>query len=79
MIKAGGKVSEGALTRPLMVLGLSRRNTELLLEGKPITFDGKEIGIDCRVVILGNETETDLYEDIRVLGPVTIYGTAENT
>jgi hypothetical protein len=31
------------------------------------------------VVILGNETETDLYEDIRVLGPVTIYGTAENT
>lgn len=79
MIKASGKVLEGALERKLMVLGLSRRNTELLLQGKPISFDAKEIGIDCRVVILGGETETDLYEDIRVLGPITALTDTGNT
>jgi hypothetical protein len=56
MLKALAKGSDG---RPIMILGLSRRNTELLLEGKPIMVDTSNFGIPggpC-IVLLGGETE----------------------
>ncbi len=56
MIKAAGSL-EG---RPLLVLGLSRRNCELLLEGRPIKVDLEEVGRPEQgvVLIVGGETET---------------------
>lgn len=40
MIKAASKRSDG---RHTIVLGLSRRNTELLLQGKPICIDTEQV------------------------------------
>lgn len=67
MIKASGATGGG---RKLMVLGLSRANTERLLDNQPIRFDGKEFGFDGDVLILGGETEADIVQDLRVLGPL---------
>jgi len=41
-----------------IVLGLSRRNLELLMEGKPISFPGSQIGVAFRnFYICFGETE----------------------
>lgn len=67
MIKARGTTSAG---RGLLIIGLSRTNTERLLENMPIRFAGEEFGFDGDVIILGGETEADIAEDLRALGPV---------
>jgi hypothetical protein len=42
----------------MLMLGLSRGNTERLLDGKPIPVELKELlGIDAVLVIVGGETE----------------------
>lgn len=75
MIKA---VATGADGVPLLILGLSRRNTELLLEGKPISVDMLGItGLKAKILIIAGETEEALTEqlkpfitaDTRVQGP----------
>lgn len=74
MIKAGGRATVDGADRALLVVGLSRRNTEKLLQNQPIRFDARPLGVDCKVVVLGGETEADLQQDLRVLGPVTGLG-----
>lgn len=61
MIKAGGP--------NVVLLGLSERNVELLKLGKPIQFDGKEIGIPGKkVFIMYGETEEDILDELRRAG-----------
>jgi hypothetical protein len=69
MIKAVG--SGGPTNKPLVFLGLSRRNTELLLAGKPIVVRLRDLHADLPeldVVLLGGETEDDIAEDLRAMG-----------
>jgi hypothetical protein len=45
----------------LVIFGLSRVNLEKLQEGKPIAFDGDEVGLTGkRFLILFGETENDI-------------------
>lgn len=49
----------------LVILGLSRRNVELLQEGKPIAFDGAEVGLGgTRVLIMFGETEDEIAREL---------------
>lgn len=43
--------------KPFVGLGLSRRNFELLMQGRPIQITGKDLGIPFDILILGGETE----------------------
>ncbi|WP_221622907.1 hypothetical protein [Burkholderia ubonensis] len=46
-------------------LGLSKRNVELLKEGKPIAFDASAIGIDGHtIVIMYGETELAIRDEL---------------
>lgn len=60
MIKASGE-REG---QPLLILGLSRVNTERLLEGMPIMIDAAEMaamGLPAtHVLVVAGETEADI-------------------
>ena len=63
----------------MLLIGLSRGNTQLLLEGKPIAVEMKElIGVDAVLVIVGGETEADIERDIvrdaRSVGAAVIAG-----
>ena len=65
MIKAVAKLPDG---REVLVIGLSRRNTELLLDGKPISFNLADLGVDGpNVVLIGGETEALLVEQLTVI------------
>lgn len=64
MIKARGIIG-GTDT---VIIGLSRRNTELLHDGKPILFDGLEVGLPVRILMLAGDTENDVIEDLRSIG-----------
>lgn len=49
----------------LVIFGLSRMNLEKLQEGKPIVFDGKEVGLDGkRVLIIFGETENAIVREL---------------
>lgn len=67
MIKAGGTTGDG---RRLLVIGLSRTNVEKLLANQPIRFAADQLGVACEVLILGGETEDDIEQDLRALGPI---------
>lgn len=56
MIKALGNNGLGNI----IYLGLSRMNIEKLQEGKPISFNGSEIGLSGTVIIDFGETEEEL-------------------
>jgi hypothetical protein len=62
MIKAKAQRRDGS---SFVVLGLTRRNTELLLAGKPIPVDLREMGIDCQVLIMGGETEDAMAAELK--------------
>jgi|HubBroStandDraft_1064217.scaffolds.fasta_scaffold66369_3 hypothetical protein len=52
-----------------LVLGLSRRNLELLQAGKPIRFNMRELNLPpADVVIFFGETEEAMMEDLRSHG-----------
>jgi hypothetical protein len=52
-----------ALAGDTIILGLSRMNVTKLQEGKPISFDGKDIGLPGKkFVILFGETELAMAE-----------------
>lgn len=53
MLKALGYTPRGKM----LVIGLSRKNCELLLKEKPIMFDARIQTIDCDVMIMGGESE----------------------
>ncbi len=66
MIKAIQTLGDG---RPLLLLGLTKKNCKLLLEGKPIKFDMAELGRPDmgEVVIVGGKNEGAI---MRALGPI---------
>ena len=48
-----------------VIFGLSRLNLEKLQEGKPIAFDGGEVGLDgTRIMIMFGETENDIVREL---------------
>lgn len=56
--------------RPHIVIGLSRINCGRLLDNHPISFDGALVGLPgVMITVLGGETEGEIAEDLRALGP----------
>jgi len=54
-----------ATSGDLVIFGLSRLNLEKLQEGKPIVFDGSEVGLSgSRFLIMFGETENDIARDL---------------
>lgn len=53
----------------LIGLGLSRKNTEKLLEGQPISVPLNTLGLDSDITILlfGGETEDEMEKSLKVL------------
>jgi hypothetical protein len=64
VIKASANTADGT---PLLVIGLSRVNTEKLLDGQPIAFDTDQLGLPrLQVLIIGGESEQSISEDLAV-------------
>ena len=62
MIKASAKTVDG---KTLLIFGLSRRNTEELLKGRPIAIDGADLGVpSILVLIMGGETEDAMEKEL---------------
>lgn len=59
--------------KPILLLGLTRKNTELLLDGRPIPIELKDlIGVDAVVLIVAGETEQAICDELREhIGPST--------
>lgn len=65
MIKATGRTGDGDT---LLILGLSRTNTERLLAGKPIKVNGLDVGLPgIQVILLGGETEEAITAELQGL------------
>ena len=65
MIKAAGTSRQDG--RPVVILGLSRSNTEKLLLGQPISVDTEtEFGIEGGpvIMIMGGETEEAMKREL---------------
>lgn len=70
MIKAVATQKDGSTA---VFLGLSRENVDRLLANQPIAVKLRELHPDLpdlTVILLGGETEADIAEDLRVLGPM---------
>ena len=66
MIKATGRTGDGDV---LLLLGLSRLNTERLLAGQPIRVHGTDVGLPgLQVVIIGGETEGTMRTEMETHG-----------
>lgn len=63
MIKALGETKDG---KPLLLLGLTKKNCELLLDGKPIKIDLSELGGDGFVIIYGGQNEKSLASALNI-------------
>jgi len=61
MIKASLKTDRG---RPVVLLGLSERNLELLRKGKPILVDLLPFGMDGQVILTYGKTEDDITREL---------------
>jgi hypothetical protein len=59
VIKARGETSDG---RPVLVLGLSFANLDMLRAGKPIKFDGTPYGYPGTILIFAGATERAMAE-----------------
>lgn len=64
MIKARGKAEDG---RHFLILGLSRKNTEALLEGLPIAIDTVDLGVTDgpHILLVAGETEEDIQTELK--------------
>jgi len=58
-------IADGEPPGKIMFLGLSRRNIELLQQGKPISFDGTPLGFLGTVIISFGETEQGILDAVR--------------
>lgn len=65
MIKASATSKEG---RKMMLLGLSKKNVEKLMEGLPIQFDMSPFGFEGLCVIVGGETEDTITDQLKEAG-----------
>lgn len=71
MIKAATRGREGEFDG--VILGISRGNWNKLIKGQPILVKLRDLHPDLpdiAVTLLGGETEQDIMEDLRVLGPI---------
>jgi hypothetical protein len=57
-------VVKAKMTDGSMLLGLSKMNIERLMEGKPIKFEGKDVGHPGDIIIMYGETEEKIVEEI---------------
>ena len=62
MIKATMETGEG---KNVLVLGISAENVIRLKEGKPIHITGEELGLECDVLLVYGETESQIYQDLQ--------------
>ncbi len=64
MIKSKGTSADG---RPFLIFGLSRINTERLLQGDPIPIDTEALGLPGgpHILIMAGETEEDILNTLR--------------
>lgn len=51
-----------------LVFGLSAKNVELLMEGKPIAIDLRELGASGSVLIFYGRTEADMKQQLEEAG-----------
>jgi hypothetical protein len=50
----------------LVIFGLSKLNLERLQEGKPVAFDGAEVGLNgVRIMIMYGETEIAIVHELQ--------------
>lgn len=62
MIKARGTKSDGT---PIILLGLSERNLELLRQGRPISFDcAKDLGLQLSILVVYGKTEDAIRSEL---------------
>lgn len=61
MLKIRGQLTDG---RPMIVLGLSHGNLDLLRLGKSIAFDLREIGLEGMVLIFAGATEEAMLAEL---------------
>jgi hypothetical protein len=55
--------------RDTVILGLSRLNTERLLDNQPIRIQGADLGLPgINIIILAGDTEQSMLEDLRSIG-----------
>lgn len=65
MDKNHNSMFKGKLTNGDLVFGLSKKNIQLLQEGKPILINLKDIGLEeRRIVICYGETEDKIFLDL---------------
>ena len=78
MIKATTTGKDG---RPLLILGLSERNIELLQRGQPILIDGRELGLDldCQIALMAGKDEADILRQLRNAGLGILPGAQRRT
>lgn len=62
MIKALAKTLDGA---PMILLGLSAKNIELLKARKPILAELSELGMEGQVAIFYGETEEEIEAELK--------------
>lgn len=65
MIKARGRHVSGI---PMVIFGLTDRNLELLKAGKPISFHGGELGLECQVLIMYGPDEPTIAKELGIVG-----------
>jgi hypothetical protein len=61
MLQAIAELKDG---KKLMILGLTRKNLERLLDGRPIKFDATKLGYPGFISIFVGETEATMTEDL---------------
>lgn len=69
MVKGKGTYSNGL---PFILLGLSRKNTELLLEGKPIIVKAADVALTHDIILVGGETEGDIVKELNETAEQTL-------
>ena len=47
-----------------VIFGLSKENIERLQQGKPIHFDGAQVGLDAKILIMFGETELAIMHEL---------------
>lgn len=65
MIKATAKAADGTT---LLILGLEKKNLEMLRQGRPMLIDGTKLGIPAHVYILYGDKPMDIVRELKSYG-----------